>query len=337
MTTPVIIWGAGAVGGTVGAYLHRAGHPVILIDSEADHVAHIREYGLRIEGPIEEFIVHPPAMRPDELAAPVDTVFLCVKAHHTVGACRQITNVLSETGCVVSLQNGLNELAISEAVGPERTVGAFVNFGADYMSPGLVQYAGHGAVVIGEVDGTNSGRARFLHGLLRDFDERAVLSNNILGFLWSKLSYGSLLYATALTNDSIADVFAEKRFRKVLIALVREILTVTRAEGVTPESFDGYSPTLFAEDKSAIASLDAMVVHNRKSAKSHSGIWRDLVVRKRPTEVDAQLGPMVEIAKRHGIATPILIRLIDLIHDVETGRRAQGGDLLAVLDSANAA
>ena len=48
-----------------------------------------------------------------------------------------------------------------------------------------------------------------------------------------------------------------------------------------------------------------MVAHNRRSAKTHSGIWRDLAIRKRKTEVDAQLGPVVEIGARHGIATPI--------------------------------
>ena len=334
MTTPVIIWGAGAVGGTVGAYLHRAGHPVTLVDHAADHVAHIREHGLRVEGPIENFVVHPPALLPEQIEGPVDTVFLCVKAHHTAGASRQIAEILSETGCVISLQNGLNELTIAKSVGLGRTVGAFVNFGADYLSPGVIQYAGHGAVVVGEVDGHISERARYLHQLLKEFDERAVLSDNIMGYLWSKLSYGSLLYATALTNDSIADVLAAGCHRAVLIALVREILSITEAEGVIPESFDGYFPASFEDN--AVASMDAMVMHNRKSAKSHSGIWRDLVVRKRPTEVDAQLGPVVEIAAEHGIPTPILTRLIALIHDIETGSREQGDELLACLGASNA-
>ena len=335
MTAPVTIWGAGAVGGTVGAYLHRAGHPVVIVDAESDHVSRIQSHGLRIEGPIEEFIAHPPAYLPDQIKGPLGPVFLCVKAHHTIAACHRIADLLSPDGYVVSLQNGLNELAIAEVVGPYRTLGAFVNFGADYMAPGVVQYAGHGAVVVGEVDGRLSDRARHVHTLLRDFDPRAVLSPNIMGYLWSKLSYGSLLYATALTNDSIADVFAAPRHRAALIALVREVLAITRAEGVQPESFDGYSPASFTDDASAVASLEAMVLHNRKSAKSHSGIWRDLVVRKRPTEVDAQLGPMIDIARHHGVPTPILTHLVGLIHDVETGRRQQGDDLLASLGTAH--
>ena len=64
-----------------------------------------------------------------------------------------------------------------------------------------------------------------------------------------------------------------------------------------------------------------MVAHNRRSAKSHSGIWRDLAVRKRKTEAEAQLGPIVEIGRKHGIKTPLTARLIAMVADIETGKR----------------
>jgi 2-dehydropantoate 2-reductase len=66
-----------------------------------------------------------------------------------------------------------------------------------------------------------------------------------------------------------------------------------------------------------------MVTHNRKSAKSHSGIWRDLAVRRRRTEIDPQIGPIVEIGASHGMATPLCARLIALIHEIEDGTRKQ--------------
>ena len=80
--------------------------------------------------------------------------------------------------------------------------------------------------------------------------------------------------------------------------------------------------------------LDAMVAHNRRSAKSHTGIWRDLAIRKRKTEVDEQIGPVVEIGRLHGIPTPITAALIELIHATEEGRR---GLELAGLDDLAAA
>ena len=76
-----------------------------------------------------------------------------MKAHDTEAAIDALAPFVADDGYVVSLQNGLNEQVIAERIGEQRTIGAFVNFGADYLSPGVVHYAGHGAVVVGELDG----------------------------------------------------------------------------------------------------------------------------------------------------------------------------------------
>jgi len=68
--------------------------------------------------------------------------------------------------------------------------------------------------------------------------------------------------------------------------------------------------------------MAAMAAHNRKSAKSHSGIWRDLAVRKRRTEIDAQLGPVVAEGAALGVPTPCNARLIAMIHEIEDGARS---------------
>lgn len=336
---PVLIWGAGAIGGTVGAYLIRAGAPVIFVDRDPDHVAAINATGLSITGPIEEFRVLAKAFLAKDLTGEFDTIFLCVKAHDTAAAAAALVPHLAADGCVLSLQNGLNELVIAEKVGEQRTVGAFINFGADYLSPGVIHYAGRGAVVVGEIDGKTTPRAERLHGLLKLFDDRAVLTPNIWGYLWSKLDYGALLIATALTNDSIADCLAAPRHRALLIALGREVMSVAAAAGITPEAFNGFDPSAFRPGGSEAelhASFDAMVAFNRRSAKSHSGIWRDLAVRKRKTEVAAQLAPIVAAGRRHGVATPLTARLITLITDVEEGRRPQSEATLDALGEARA-
>jgi 2-dehydropantoate 2-reductase len=321
---PILIWGAGAIGGTVGAYLQRAGDAVHFVDRAADHVAAIAKDGLQITGPIEEFRVKASASTPGDLEGRFDTVFLCTKAPDTADAVEVLAPFVADDGCVVSLQNGLNEQAIAAKLGENRTIGAFINFGADYMSPGVVHYAGRGAVVIGELDGKTTPRVENLHRLLKKFEERALLTSNIWGYLWSKLAYGALLFATALTNDSIADCLASPRHRGLLIALAREVEGVAVSSGVHLESFDGFDPTAFlpqASTADAAASLDALVAFNRRSAKTHSGIWRDLAVRKRKTEVEAQLGPVAKAGAARRIPTPLTTRLIELIHDIEEGRR----------------
>jgi len=336
----LLIWGAGAIGGCLGAYLIRAGHDVTFVDVAAEHVAAIRQGGLKIVGPIEEFVVRAAAFTPQELEGVWDTILLCTKAQDTQAAGEALAPHLApalETGvggAVVSVQNGLNPLVLNEVVGKERVLGSFVNFGADYLEPGTVTYSGRGAVVIGEQGGQITPRARRLHALLRQFEPDAVLSPNIMGYLWSKLGYGALLFATALTNDGIADALERQEDRELYIELGREVLRVAFAAGVTPEAFNGFDPSAFvpgASTAQAQISMDEMVVFNRKSAKTHSGIWRDLAVRRRRTEVDAQLGWVVHFGQVHGVQTPITARLIELIHDLEDGRRELGRDNLGEL------
>jgi 2-dehydropantoate 2-reductase len=106
--------------------------------------------------------------------------------------------------------------------------------------------------------------------------------------------------------------------------------------GVALEPFDGFDPTAFhpgAPDEWAEDSLDDLVIFNRRSAKTHSGIWRDLSVRKRVTEVGAQLGPVVELAREVRVMTPLLERLTRQIHEIEAGEREQSWRNLAELHS----
>jgi 2-dehydropantoate 2-reductase len=328
----LLIWGAGAIGGTMAAYLARAGHDVTLIDRVVAHVEAINRGGLRITGPIAEFTATAPAFTPDAIRGQWDTIILATKAQHTEEATRALAAHLMADGFVLSAQNGLNELVISQIVGRERTVGAFVNFGADYIEPGVIHYGGRGAVVLGELDGRITPRVEALRQALLDFDDRAVVTSNIWGYLWGKEAYGAMLFATALTDESIAVCLALPAYRDLFIALAREVLAVAVAQGVTPEGFNGFDPAAYlpgADPAAAIRSLDELVTFNRRSAKTHSGIWRDLAVRKRRTEVDAQIGIVAELGAQVGVPTPIITRLVALIHDIEDGARPQS---LATLD-----
>jgi len=329
-----LIWGAGAIGGTLGAYLARAGDDVTLVDTVVEHVHAIVRDGLRVIGPIDAFTVRVPAFTPQTLDGTWDAIVLATKAHHTDVAARALLPHLAAGGCVVSAQNGLNELAIADVVGADRTVGAFVNFGADYLEPGVIHYGGHGAVMVGEIDGRLTPRVAAIRDSWRQFDPRAMVTPNIWGYLWGKEAYGAMLFATALTNESIADALAMPAYRHLYIALAREILAVAAARTVRPEAFDGFDPAAYlatAPAGAAEGSLDALVAHNRRSAKSHSGIWRDLAVRKRPTEVDAQLGIVVTLGAEAGVPTPLTARLVALIHEIERGARPQSIDTLDAL------
>lgn len=335
MADSIVIWGAGAIGGTIGAHLARAGHDVLFVDVVPGHVAAIEAGRLRIEGPVADFTTGGRAATPDRVTGRHRLILLAVKAHHTEAATCALAPHLAEDGAVVSCQNGLNELMIADIVGRGRTIGAFVNFGADYQEPGRILYGVRGAVVVGELDGARTPRITALHDLLRQFEPDAVLSDNVFGYLWGKSGYGGILKSSALTNDSIADFIADPTRKALIVGLVREILSVAAAEKVVPLGFDGFDPTPFlGTDRAAIdATIARMAAYNRGSAKTHSGIWRDLAVRKRQTDVAAQLAPVRAAARRHGIATPMADRLVELITGIEQGRLTQGSALADDLGS----
>jgi 2-dehydropantoate 2-reductase len=321
---PILIWGAGAIGGTLGAYWARAGLPVLMVDIVADHVAACRTRGLNITGPVETFTQVVPALTPDELTGQFDIIVLAVKAQATEAALQQLLPHLGADGYVLSAQNGLNEIAIARAVGDERTMGCFVNFGADWLGPGEILFGNRAAVVVGEIDGSIRERTRQMHQWLAVFEPNAVLTDNIWGYLWGKLAYGAMLFATALTPDSMTANFGDPRRFVVFDRLAREVMAVAAARKVVPVGFNGFDPACFARgapDAGARASIAALAEFNRHTAKTHSGIHRDLAVRKRKTEIDPQIGVIAQLGRQAGVETPGIRHLVALIHDIEEGRK----------------
>src|SRR2546429_239386 len=118
------------------------------------------------------------------------------------------------------------------AVGGDRVVGAFVNFGADVVAPGRILLGNRATFRIGELDGRPSARVAALAAEIDDAEATA----NVLGYLWSKQAYGAMLFATAVTDLSIADALADDDYRPLFVALAGEMLD---AAPVAPEPFDG--------------------------------------------------------------------------------------------------
>ena len=320
----IVIWGAGAIGGTLGAYLIRAGHEILFVDVVEEHVAKINQSGLKIAGPIDEFTVKAEAALPHQLKEKVPIILLCTKAQHTKTATEALVDYLADDGYVMSVQNGLNELIIRDIVSSERTLGAFINFSADYHEPGKILFGGRGAVVVGELDGAITPRLKQIGAAFGDFDEDTIITDNLWGYLWGKEAYGAMLFVSALTNESITDALSDPKYRTLYIRAVEEILELATRIGVEARGFNGFEPAAFvANDLDGInQSLDTLVAFNRTSAKTHSGIWRDLAVRKRKTEV-IMYQPILTEGEKAGMGLPLTRRWIEMIHEIEDGRRPQ--------------
>jgi 2-dehydropantoate 2-reductase len=309
-----IVLGCGAIGGTVAAGLARDGHEVLVADADPGVVRAVNADGLRIEGPVEEFTARPQAVLPGELPDQIGgPVLVAVKAHHTEAAAAELAGRLTGDGFAVSLQNGLTAQLLAGVLGPDRVVAACVNFGADVLRPGVVLRGNRGTFLVGELDGRVSSRAQQVAADIAD----ASVSSDILGYIWGKEAYGATLFATAVSDLAIHAVFDDPACRPLLIAVAAEVL---EQAPVRPLPLDGFDP----EDLDG--SLARLADFNRLSAKSHSGIYRDLAIRHRKTEADAILGPLDGF---------LLDRIKELIRAIERGERTcnRGNlDLLAAYE-----
>jgi 2-dehydropantoate 2-reductase len=328
---PITVIGAGAIGGTIGAYLDDAGYDITLADVASEHVEAINEHGLRITGARGEKVFRPRAVLAEELKGLIGVVFLCVKGHFTEGAMDEIEPLLAPDGYVLSLQNGLNETLIARRIGAGRTVGAFVHFGADLIEPGVIQLGYEETIHVGELDGRSTPRVKALAEAL-SYAMPARVTGNVWGFLWGKLVFGATGFVVSCVDAPVAEVIDDPLGRALCRAASAEAYLVARTQVEKVESIGEFDPNAFApgEDmeeraNDAFATLaDAW----RGAIKQHMGIWRDLKVKKRKSEVDMQVAPIVATGREQGIPTPVNTAVLEIVHQIEAGKRGMGWDNL---------
>ena len=328
--------GGGAIGGTLASALVGAGHPVVVVDADSAHVAAISRNGVVIRSPNgTERHARLPAYTPaetDDLELQFERVLLAVKGP---GATAQATDwlapKLAPDGFVVSVQNGLHEPVIAERVGPERTVGAFVDFFADVMEPGVIADGGTGSLVVGELDGRPSARVDAIAEDLSAWGP-AEATDNVMGYLWAKLGFGAMLAATALADAPMAELI--DRHRDVMARLASEVYSVADTASVRLEPFDGYQPHAFADGAESgvrAAGFDRLVAWLAGQSKTRSGVWRDIAVRHRPSEATDRQEELVAMGERVGVATPHLTLLARMLRQLESDDRAMSEDNLRIL------
>jgi 2-dehydropantoate 2-reductase len=334
----ITIFGAGAIGGTVGAFLTRAGHDVTVVDVVREHVDIINSDGLRISGIRGDERYPLRAVHADDFDSDLEHVILAVKGHFTQGVVSsQIAPRLAENGYVVSFQNGLNEDTIASVVGRERTVGAFVHFGADYLEPGHIQLGQEQDIFLGELDGTISPRLHELRAVMTAVMPTHI-TGNMYGYLWGKLVYGSMAFAVSTVDAPVPDILADPRGEAVAIAACCETAEVGTRLGYDLQPIGRFDPKQFVSGpdvaRKAKAALQAFREEMAVSIKQHMGIWRDLKVKKRKTEVDVQCGEVVRFAESVDVDVPVNRAIVETIHQIEDGSRGMGWENLDILKQA---
>lgn len=330
---PYTILGGGAIGGSLAVALLEAGVPVQIVDADAEHVAAVRKNGMRITSDDGDRVAWVPIFGLDDAPQRMQGVLLAVKAQATERALDWLQPRLADNGFVASMQNGLNESTIASRVGAHRTVACFVDLFADVMEPGVIKDGGPGAMSLGEYDGdANSPRVLKLANDLR-LAGKPVVTDNVTGFLWSKLAFGTMSCVTGLADDEMYNLV--DRHRPAMYALMAEVIKVATALGIELESFDAFTVDHYGADADASArekATDEVVAWLRTQPKTRSGIWRDLHVRRRPTEVASHYLPVLEQAAEYGYELPFITEMLKLIGQMERGEIVMDEEHLSALD-----
>ena len=241
--------GAGGVGGYYGARLASAGAEVGLI-ARGDHLAAIREHGLRVRADDADFVVHVAASDDPAKIGPCDAVIFSVKSYDTDQAAALLGPLLKPETGVLSLQNGVdNEEKIAARIGPERVLGGVSFILAHIAEPGVVEQVGSvHRVIFGELDGSRTERIERLLAEFRKAEIDSDIAGDIRVVLWDKFAFlCALAGLTAVTRLPIDKLLAVPETRKLFREVVREVSLVASAEGVELAGDIVDQKTAFAE------------------------------------------------------------------------------------------
>ncbi len=305
-----VIFGAGAIGGVVGARLHQAGFEVALI-ARGPHYQAIRERGLTLEWPGGSAVLEIPAAdAPDRLEWRGDeVVMLATKSQDTAGALGTLRAAAPEGTPVVCLQNGVeNERTALRMF--ESVYGAVVMAPTAHLEPGIVQAYGTRLSGVIDVGCYPSGVDERCEAIARALGESSFSSGarpDIMRFKYAKL-INNLLNAV----DAIVEPGPDS---EELTRLAQEEgRTVLRAAGIAFTA-EGVNDVIARWQR-----LDVQPIAGRERAGSST---RQSITRGTPTvETDYLNGEIVLLGRLHGVSTPVNQALCELSERHVRERRA---------------
>ena len=340
---PVLIIGAGAIGGFVGGRMALAGQNVILLDPWAEHVEAIRRDGLRIETPEGIAVAHPRALHLHELhllrrrdeAAPVLGI-LAAKLYDTAWCAQLLNGLLPSDVPVLTLQNALVEELVGSICGPQRVLGGVAGqMDVQLLAPGHVKRsrrtgaAPEPVLKVGETTGRATPRAEAIAARLRAA-ETCVVTTTLWEERWTKMCMNTATTGlSALGGISLKQVLSDPALRPVFLRLCAEALAVGAAMGFVPAKLYGVPAALFPAAHNGDAEAAATIAEALKRQTDSmaedgiSGTLQDLRKGRR-TEVDFFNGFIADRGAALGIPTPTHAAIATRIRAVEAGANSPG-------------
>lgn len=317
------IYGAGSLGTVLGAYVTKNGGKIDLINRNRAHVAALKENGAKITGTVE-MTVPVTAYTPEEMTGKYDVIFLMTKQLYNAEVVTMLKNYLTETGVIVTLQNGIPEPGIAEIVGSEHTIGCAVEWGAALISPGVCALTSEPDSLsfhMGKMEGITDEQFNTVKEIL-ELMCPVYEEANLIGTRWSKLLINATFSGLGTVVGGVfGDVSENKDARKVAIRCMKECIDVGHAAGAEFVPVQGKDITKLFYYKNALKRAIACMIipiAMKKHRSIEPSMLQDLKNGK-ACEVDAINGVVCEWGRKCGVPTPINDRIVEIIKKEQSG------------------
>lgn len=300
----ICIYGAGAMGISLGTALESTGTQCDFVTRNADYVRYLREKGLR-------------AYFPEEMEGTYDLIFLATKQRENRAIARFLEPFLEADGMLVTVQNGLPEGSLAEVLGKDRIYGCALGWGAEIAERNgkiVVTVTSEGSklkLALGAY-----GRGERLGEIVSLFenDRFEATVGDLNEIRYSKLvvnaSFSTLSAISSLTFGELA-----RKRKKLALALMRETIAVAKSCGCKRLVQNGHDILKLFSSPFAAALLPIAM---KKHSDIRSGMFRDIEAGRR-CDVDFVAGAVVREGEKRGVPTPMLKAAVALVHDIENG------------------
>jgi len=316
------ILGAGAMGSIVGAHLARAGHRVAML-ARGERAATLERAGLTIRG-LAEFTIPVHTVRNPASLAGAGVLIVATKTPGTEAALATLRH--AEFGVTLSIQNGplKNEL-LTTAFGAPRVLGALADASGELLPDGAVLFTRNVNIMIGELDGSDSARARELARSIDASGVRAAATREIVTLEWSKFcGWVGLMALSVTTRAETWKYLCDPDAALVLVRLVREMGMLARALGISlsDQAVLPAASLCTQPESAAVQRVLRIGGEYRANVPQHRMSSLQDLLAGRPLEVNETLGYALDRARALGLTLPLLACFRHLVAGIDRARRA---------------
>jgi 2-dehydropantoate 2-reductase len=311
------ILGAGAIGSIIGAHLARAGHSVLML-ARARRARQIADDGLRIKGLIEFSQPVPALSQPTQLTG-AGVLIVATKTYATEAALAALRG--ADIGVALSIQNGMmKDSLLADAFGGERVLGALANLSGELLPSGEVLFTRNANLYVGELDGSDSARARDVARGIDASGVRATAVREILSLEWSKFAaWAPMMILSVATRALTWQYLIDPGPARVLVRLVRELglLAAAHHVGLSDRGVLPVATICRESETDAVALLKKFGLDMQASAPEHRmSTLQDLAAGRR-LEVEETLGDAIRTAAKLNLSLPLLGCFYELVAGID--------------------